>query len=158
VNGAPQFGGVGLIGGGYGHDGGHYGADYYAYPKYSYSYGVNDHHTGDQKSASETRDGGVVKGHYSLVQPDGVLRTVEYVADPVHGFQAKVINSGPAVHAVAKKVVAAPVVAAAPIYGHAAYGPAIGHAPAAVAYTQAFGGAYGHAHGGLLGHGAGGFY
>lgn len=45
------------------------GADYYAYPKYSYSYGVKDALTGDAKSAHETRDGGIVKGSYSLVQP-----------------------------------------------------------------------------------------
>ena len=64
-----------------------------AHPKYSYAYGVNDHHTGDKKSASETRDGGVVKGHYSLLQPDGVTRTVEYVADPVHGFQVSLAPS-----------------------------------------------------------------
>ncbi|OXA50099.1 cuticle protein 19 [Folsomia candida] len=84
--------------------------DYYAYPKYQYSYGVKDYHTGDVKSAHETRDGGVVKGSYSLLQPDGVYRTVNYVADPVHGFQAEVVNSpAPAVHAV-KKVVAAPIV------------------------------------------------
>jgi len=86
-----------------------YAADYYAYPKYSYSYGVKDALTGDAKSAHETRDGGVVKGSYSLVQPDGVLRTVNYVADPIHGFQAQVINSAPGVHAVAKPVHAAPV-------------------------------------------------
>ena len=48
---------------------------------------MKDAVTGDVKSAAETRDGGVVKGSYSLVQPDGVLRTVNYVADPVHGFQ-----------------------------------------------------------------------
>jgi hypothetical protein len=43
---------------------------------------------------------------------DGIYRTVEYVADPIHGFQAKVINSpGPAIHAVAAKKVIAPVVA-----------------------------------------------
>jgi len=30
-----------------------YAADYYAYPKYSYSYGVKDALTGDAKSAHE---------------------------------------------------------------------------------------------------------
>lgn len=113
--------------GGYdgGHHGGHYGGhhhayvapvkhvDYYAHPKYSYSYGVNDHYTGDVKSAHESRDGGVVKGSYSLLQPDGVYRTVNYVADPVHGFQAQVVNTKPAVHHAVKKVVHAPV-----HYGH----------------------------------------
>jgi len=112
------------FGGGYGgHHGGHHGGyghhayvapvvkhvDYYAHPKYSYSYGVKDAYTGDFKNAHETRDGGVVKGSYSLLQPDGVYRTVNYVADPIHGFQAQVLNTAPAVHAVAKKIVAAPV-------------------------------------------------
>ncbi|CAG7724843.1 unnamed protein product [Allacma fusca] len=34
---------------GHGHDNG----DYHAHPKYQYSYGVNDHYTGDVKQASE---------------------------------------------------------------------------------------------------------
>jgi len=155
----------------------HAAVDYYAHPKYSYSYGVKDALTGDQKSATETRDGGVVKGSYSLVQPDGVLRTVNYVADPVHGFQAQVINSAPGVHAVKK--VAAPV-AVAPVavgYGHAGLGhggfahggfahggyaaPVVAKAvaPAAVSYAAAVGpvvghGGYGHA-GAAYGHGYG---
>lgn len=32
------------------------------HPKYSFNYGVADHHTGDVKSQHETRDGDVVKG------------------------------------------------------------------------------------------------
>lgn len=36
------------------------------HPKYSFNYGVADHHTGDIKSQHETRDGEVVKGVYSL--------------------------------------------------------------------------------------------
>ena len=50
--------------------------DYYAHPKYAYKYGVNDYHTGDIKSQHETRDGDVVKGSYTLVEPDGSVRTV----------------------------------------------------------------------------------
>jgi len=50
--------------------------DYYAHPKYAYKYGVNDYHTGDIKSQHETRDGDVVKGSYTLVEPDGSIRTV----------------------------------------------------------------------------------
>ncbi|KAE8747004.1 Cuticle Protein CPR RR-2 9 [Frankliniella occidentalis] len=72
--------------------------DLYAHPKYSYKYGVHDSHTGDVKSASEHRDGDVVKGEYSLVQPDGVTRTVHYTADAHNGFNAVVTNSGHAVH------------------------------------------------------------
>ncbi|ODN04478.1 Cuticle protein 7 [Orchesella cincta] len=69
-----------------------------AHPAYKYNYGVSDKHTGDQKSASEVRDGGVTKGSYSLVQPDGVIRTVNYIVTPHGGFQAQVINKGVAAH------------------------------------------------------------
>lgn len=41
--------------------------------------------TGDQKSQQESRSGDVVQGSYSLVEPDGTRRTVEYTADPVQG-------------------------------------------------------------------------
>jgi len=86
-------------GGGFGlGHGGHYGHDFYAYPKYSYNYGVADKFTGDQKSAGEVRDGGITKGYYSVVQPDGVLRTVNYISTPHGGFQAQVINKGVAGH------------------------------------------------------------
>ncbi|XP_059052320.1 cuticle protein 8-like [Achroia grisella] len=73
--------------------------DYYAYPKYVFKYGVNDFHTGDIKTHHESRDGDVVKGQYSLVEPDGSVRTVDYTADPVHGFNAVVSKTGPSVHA-----------------------------------------------------------
>jgi len=119
-----------------------YAGDVYAYPRYSYNYGVADGLTGDQKSAHESRDGGVVKGSYSLVQPDGVLRTVNYVADPIHGFQAQVINSNAGVHAVQKAIV--PAVAGVG-YGVGAIG---GYG--ATAYANRVGGAYGG-----LGYGAG---
>jgi len=134
-----------------------YAADYHAYPKYSYNYGVSDKLTGDQKSAHETRDGDVVKGSYSLVQPDGVLRTVNYISTPLTGFQAEVINSAPAVHAV-KKVAVAPVAAVGPIgYGHGGYGHGglgVATLAKAVAPIGAYGGYAGHGlgHGGL-GHG-----
>lgn len=69
-----------------------------AYPKYSFKYGVNDHHTGDIKSQHETRDGDVVKGQYSLVEPDGSIRTVDYTADKHNGFNAVVHKSAPTKH------------------------------------------------------------
>lgn len=145
-----------------------YAADYHAYPKYSYAYGVKDALTGDHKEAHETRDGGVVKGSYSLLQPDGVYRTVNYVADPIHGFQAEVLNSpAPAIHAV-KKVVA-PAVIAAPVkavgyahggfhdgydgYGHGGYLAAAPIAKAPLGYAHGGHGAVvaspyvGHGHG-----------
>ncbi|CAH2107135.1 unnamed protein product [Euphydryas editha] len=67
-------------------------------PRYAFNYGVADHSTGDIKSQHETRDGEVVKGQYSLVEPDGSIRTVDYTADPVHGFNAVVSKVGPSVH------------------------------------------------------------
>ncbi|XP_023717642.2 cuticle protein 19, partial [Cryptotermes secundus] len=68
----------------------------YSPPQYSFSYGVNDPHTGDNKEHHETRSGDVVRGSYSLVQPDGVRRTVEYSADAHNGFNA-VVHKTPAV-------------------------------------------------------------
>ncbi|XP_028168307.1 cuticle protein 7 [Ostrinia furnacalis] len=72
---------------------------YYDHPRYAFNYGVADHSTGDVKSQHETRDGDVVKGQYSLVEPDGSIRTVDYTADSVNGFNAVVSKSGPSVHA-----------------------------------------------------------
>ncbi|GBO99113.1 Cuticle protein 8 [Eumeta japonica] len=61
------------------------------YPKsdgssYEYSYVVIDDTTGDQKSQYELSDGGVVRGQYSFVQPDGYVREVQYTADDVSGL------------------------------------------------------------------------
>ncbi|XP_073843587.1 cuticle protein 19-like [Musca autumnalis] len=70
-----------------------------AYPKYSFHYGVKDTHTGDIKSQAEERDGDVVKGEYSLVEPDGSVRTVHYTSDKHNGFNAVVHKTAPAVHA-----------------------------------------------------------
>lgn len=86
-----------------------------AYPKYSFNYGIKDPHTGDIKSQAEERDGDVVKGHYSLVEPDGSVRTVNYSADDHSGFNAVVHKSAPAVHAAP---VHAPAYAHAPLLHH----------------------------------------
>ncbi|EFA03713.2 Pupal cuticle protein Edg-84A-like Protein [Tribolium castaneum] len=72
----------------------HYYEEHYDRPKYEFKYGVEDLHTGDKKTQHEVRDGDVVKGQYSLVEPDGSIRTVEYTADPHHGFKAVVHKSG----------------------------------------------------------------
>ncbi|XP_022122273.1 cuticle protein 19-like [Pieris rapae] len=69
--------------------------DYYAYPKYVFKYGVNDFHTGDIKTHHESRDGDVVTGQYSVVEPDGAIRTVDYTADKHHGFNAVVHRTAP---------------------------------------------------------------
>ncbi|XP_061378069.1 uncharacterized protein LOC116766024 isoform X2 [Danaus plexippus] len=85
---------------GYGGYAGHYGHsnNYNSHPKYQYSYSVADPHTGDHKSQHEVRDGDVVKGGYSLLQPDGSFRKVSYSADDHNGFNAVVHNSGPSHH------------------------------------------------------------
>ncbi|KAF0757529.1 cuticle protein 8-like [Aphis craccivora] len=65
---------------------------------YHFEYGVKDPHTHDIKSQSEVSDGhGNVKGSYSLVEPDGSTRVVEYTADHEHGFNA-VVKKIDAVH------------------------------------------------------------
>ncbi|XP_061710126.1 larval cuticle protein A1A-like [Cydia pomonella] len=64
-------------------------------PKYEYKYEVSDHQTGDRKSHWERREGDKVRGAYSLYEPDGALRTVEYTADAVHGFNAVVRRDEP---------------------------------------------------------------
>ncbi|XP_066907142.1 cuticle protein 19-like [Halyomorpha halys] len=72
--------------------------DYYAHPKYKFDYGVHDGHTHDVKKQEETREGDVVKGYYSLYEPDGTERIVHYTADKKNGFNAVVERKGHAVH------------------------------------------------------------
>ncbi|CAH0551436.1 unnamed protein product [Brassicogethes aeneus] len=91
---------------------------------YEFGYSVNDPHTGDSKSAQETRHGDSVQGSYSLIDADGTKRTVEYTADEHNGFNA-VVHKEPAqvaIKSVAKVAVATPVSYAAPVahYAHAA--------------------------------------
>ncbi|CAH1117873.1 unnamed protein product [Phaedon cochleariae] len=121
--------------------------DFDAHPQYEFNYGVQDAHTGDQKSQHEQRDGDVVKGYYTVAEPDGTLRTVHYTADDHNGFNAVVEKQGtpvypaPAAHsapahnvysAPVHNVHSAPLVHAAPVqaaqYVHAA--PAVHSAPA----------------------------
>lgn len=108
---------------------------------------MQDGHTGDQKTQTEVRDGDVVKGSYSLVEPDGTIRTVTYTADDHNGFNAVVSRTGHAVHPATHVAVAPKILAA----------PAIGHAIAAPAYATSLASPYlGHglagplAYGGLL--------
>jgi len=117
---------------------------YDAHPQYNYAYSVQDGLTGDAKTHQEARDGDVVQGQYSLVEPDGAVRTVTYTADPINGFNAVVDRQAPAV-AVAKvhavpavaKVHAAPLAYAQPAYAHAYAAPAVAkvHHAAPVAYA-----------------------
>ncbi|XP_055531764.1 cuticle protein 7-like [Wyeomyia smithii] len=102
-----------------------YAVDYYDHPKYAFNYGVADHTTGDVKSQHETRDGDVVKGQYSLVEPDGSVRTVDYTADPINGFNAVVSKTAPLIHHASvpvvkhvKAYVPAPVPVHKVVYAH----------------------------------------
>lgn len=74
--------------------------------EYDFKYGVSDPNTGDQKEQAETRIGDVVKGHYSLAEPDGTIRVVKYTADDVNGFNALVEKIGKAGHPVINQKVA----------------------------------------------------
>ncbi|CRL05509.1 CLUMA_CG018091, isoform A [Clunio marinus] len=76
----------------------HHYDDYYSYPKYKFEYGVEDPHTGDHKSHWEVRDGDVVRGEYSLDEPDGTIRIVQYTSDKHNGFNAVVKKIGKAYH------------------------------------------------------------
>ncbi|XP_054270137.1 larval cuticle protein A2B-like [Macrosteles quadrilineatus] len=112
--------------------------EYDPHPSYSYAYDIKDALTGDSKSQHESRDGDVVTGSYSLVEPDGSVRTVDYTADPVNGFNAVVHKDAPAVavkaYAPAPVAYAAPVAkVAAPLAYAAHYAPKV-VAPAAPYY------------------------
>nr|XP_026489321.1 larval cuticle protein A3A-like [Vanessa tameamea] len=82
----------------------------------SFSYDVADPNTGDYKSQVETRVGGFVKGQYSLVDPDGTKRTVDYTADDVNGFNAAVRKD---------PLVATSVVSATPVVSQTVAAPAV---------------------------------
>jgi hypothetical protein len=68
-----------------------------------------------------------ISGQYSLVEPDGSVRTVDYTADDVHGFNAVVSKTAPTIHHVEKQVVHAPIVHApivhAPVVKHIVQAP-----------------------------------
>ncbi|XP_035794659.1 cuticle protein 19-like [Anopheles albimanus] len=87
------------------------GEDHFAYPKYQFEYGVKDPLTGDHKSQWEMRDGDIVKGAYTLDEPDGTQRIVEYRADDVNGFQAivkRIVKSEPRTHEAIQKLAQEP--------------------------------------------------
>lgn len=77
------------------------------HPQYAFAYNVQDALTGDSKSQQEVRDGDIVKGSYSVVDPDGSLRTVFYTADPINGFNA-IVQRGPVPVAARPAAVAVP--------------------------------------------------
>uniref|UniRef100_A0A2S2QM27 Cuticle protein 7 n=1 Tax=Sipha flava TaxID=143950 RepID=A0A2S2QM27_9HEMI len=83
-----------LVHGGGEHDDEH-SQDQHEPVHYSFHYDVHDPHTGDVKSQHETRIGDVVTGFYTLVEPDGTVRTVKYKADKHSGFNAVVDRKKP---------------------------------------------------------------
>ncbi|XP_065208716.1 uncharacterized protein LOC135837389 [Planococcus citri] len=68
--------------------------EHHTYPKYFFQYDVKDYKTGDVKNQWEQREGDTVKGQYSLVEPDGSIRTVDYTSDEKNGFNAVVKKTG----------------------------------------------------------------
>ncbi|KAJ8918325.1 hypothetical protein NQ315_008018, partial [Exocentrus adspersus] len=64
--------------------------DYEAKPDYAYVYGVQDNESGNSQVHKEMRDGDKVLGEYRVLQPDGMIRIVRYIADPIAGFKATV--------------------------------------------------------------------
>jgi len=95
----------------------------------NFAFGYNEDHATGGTFRRETGNAalGTVVGSYGLRDADGRLRTVNYVADRVHGFRAQIQTNEPGVEpkdpaavAINKPIVAdavptAPVVAAAPV-------------------------------------------
>ncbi|XP_063830130.1 uncharacterized protein LOC135079404 [Ostrinia nubilalis] len=109
---------------------------------YEFQYSVHDEHSGDIKQQQEARAGDAVHGSYSLLQPDGLTRVVDYSADKEHGFNAVVRYEGhpaPAPAHPVKLAYAAPVAKlayAAPVAKVAYSAPVAYAAPVAkVAYS-----------------------
>lgn len=76
--------------------------------EYNYWYNIIDPTTGDTKSAQEIRQGDIVKGSYSVIDPDGTKRTVDYTAGGKLGFKA-VIRNEPSNNHLSKRNYNAPV-------------------------------------------------
>ncbi|CAK1593552.1 unnamed protein product [Parnassius mnemosyne] len=70
---------------------------------YNFAYEVNDAQTGDVKRHQESRNGDTVLGQYTLLQPDGITRIVDYRADDQTGFNAVVRNEVKATNAPSEK-------------------------------------------------------
>ncbi|XP_045538969.1 cuticle protein 21 [Papilio machaon] len=100
---------------------------------YEFNYSVHDTQSGDIKQQHEQRAGEALQGSYSLIQPDGVHRIVDYTADEVHGFNAVVRYEGQATEAPTKIAYAAPVAKLA----YAAPVAKVAYAPAPVSYAAA---------------------
>ncbi|EFA00093.1 hypothetical protein TcasGA2_TC002908 [Tribolium castaneum] len=59
-------------------------------PSYQFGFDVNDDLYTNYQNRKEQREGGKITGSYSVVDPDGFVRTVTYHTDPKEGFKAEV--------------------------------------------------------------------
>nr|QGN67024.1 cuticular protein CP3 [Galeruca daurica] len=111
--------------------------EYDPHPQYNFAYDIQDGLTGDSKNQHEVRDGDVVQGSYSLTDADGYRRTVEYTADPIHGFNA-VVHREPLVQKAVVTKTVAPVAYSAPVArfaGPVAYGAPVAKIAAPLTYA-----------------------
>ncbi|XP_040566487.1 cuticle protein 7-like [Lepeophtheirus salmonis] len=65
---------------------------------YAFQYGVNDEYSGANFKASETADGNIVSGSYTVALPDGRIQTVSYTVDEYSGYVADVKYEGTPVY------------------------------------------------------------
>ncbi|XP_063361477.1 histidine-rich glycoprotein-like [Cydia amplana] len=134
----------------HGHE--HHEHEHHSHPKYEFEYHVEDPHTHDHKMQQEHRDGEVVKGRYSLHQPDGHVRHVEYHADK-HGFHADVKYSQHHVYQIFVVAATLAVTLARPQEGHGHNEHGHAYSSQSIILHQSHGQEHGHEHGhGQLGH------
>lgn len=113
----------------------------------NFAFGYNEDHATGGTFRRETGNAalGTVVGSYGLRDADGRLRTVNYVADRVHGFRAQIQTNEPGVEpkdpaavAINKPLVAAAVPTAPVVAAPAPVAPAAPlYAPAPVAFPAA---------------------
>ena len=97
-------------------------APYEETPKpYAFEYGVADDYSGAKFGQSETADGKLTSGSYSVNLPDGRVQTVTYTVDDYAGYVADVKYEGTAQYPEYKPT----------------YKPAPAYKPAPVAYKPA---------------------
>lgn len=74
------------------------------------------------------RDGDVVKGHYTVAEPDGTLRVVHYTADDHNGFNAVVEKHGQSVHPAPVPIAPVVLKKVVPVVKNVIYDEPYGHA------------------------------
>merc|ERR1712223_352351 len=71
-----------------------YGYPFDPSPSYTYSYQVADAEEATYIAQSESRDGSLVTGEYSYVDPNGALVTVKYEADEAGYRETRTVQEG----------------------------------------------------------------